>query len=832
MAIPANVGAVSAITDWITRALPVAERQGLPYQPHSNVNCAALMGQWKENAAQHLPEIWRQRLAWDGLSDAEAPSRLLEATVIDEPPDWAPILEELTSFLQECLPAYLNFEPNTEIPFGDLLLPFIDFAAHKIQALAPVHILAPEAWRDIRSSLITDLGYLCDQTLEEEFTRRRPAGAMLLARFSTGDTDPPQSQVLYRAFAEDMLAGCGWLALFDRYPVLARLMAARILYFCEAVAECLLRWEADRDELDQAFSRRLGEGLITEFSCYRSDPHNRGKTVIILGFEGGARLVYKPRDVTSEASWHGLTEALNQLGLQYPLHAAEVLARPGYGWVEYVSAQSCPDREAVRRFYWRAGVLTFLLYAVRGTDMHFENLIAAGEHPVLIDLETLFSSDLQHSQSFGLLSEALWATALRSGVAPGWDVMPNGNLTVDLSALGCPGDWQPCGENPRWKFVGTDSMHRRVEQVRRPPANNVPRLDNSPVRVEEFEDEVIEGFEAAYRLFLEHRAKLMKALTVSFRQCRVRYVLRPTATYTKLLRRLTHPDFLSDGRRYSLELELLARFYLTTPSLSAEAGLFRAEVRAMERLDIPYFTARADSISLTADGEPASERILRLSGFESASRQIEALNAADLQRQVGLLRLSFLTKTARPSDAAGLHNRKLPAPPLVFGESSFQSEAHSLARRLAGNAVWVGEAANWVGLEVNYGANIYLTQPLGVSYFSGLAGVALFLAAAARVTGDHELRRTAQGAVCTIRAYLLDPDLGNDNTRALLRVQGIGGATGIGGTLYGLARVASLLNDGAILEDARRIVTLLDPDLIDEDQTLDVVGGSAGLILV
>ena len=46
------------------------------------------------------------------------------------------------------------------------------------------------------------------------------------------------------------------------------------------------------------------------------------------------------------------------------------------------------------RFYRRQGALLALLYALEATDFHAENLIASGEFPVLIDLET-FSSDLR-----------------------------------------------------------------------------------------------------------------------------------------------------------------------------------------------------------------------------------------------------------------------------------------------------------------------------------------------------------------------------------------------------------------------------------------------------
>ena len=40
----------------------------------------------------------------------------------------------------------------------------------------------------------------------------------------------------------------------------------------------------------------------------------------------------------------------------------------------------------MKRFYERQGGYLALLYMLQATDFHHENLIAAGEHPVLLDL--------------------------------------------------------------------------------------------------------------------------------------------------------------------------------------------------------------------------------------------------------------------------------------------------------------------------------------------------------------------------------------------------------------------------------------------------------------
>ena len=47
----------------------------------------------------------------------------------------------------------------------------------------------------------------------------------------------------------------------------------------------------------------------------------------------------------------------------------------------------------MERFYRRAGHLLCLMYVSSSTDFHDENLVACGEFPVPIDLETVFNPE-------------------------------------------------------------------------------------------------------------------------------------------------------------------------------------------------------------------------------------------------------------------------------------------------------------------------------------------------------------------------------------------------------------------------------------------------------
>lgn len=58
--------------------------------------------------------------------------------------------------------------------------------------------------------------------------------------------------------------------------------------------------------------------------------------------------------------------------------------------------KSCKSEEQLKRYYTRLGEQLFLAYLLGTKDLHYENIVASGEYPALIDLENLVN--LQHNQ--------------------------------------------------------------------------------------------------------------------------------------------------------------------------------------------------------------------------------------------------------------------------------------------------------------------------------------------------------------------------------------------------------------------------------------------------
>src|SRR5262249_32655633 len=130
-----------------------------------------------------------------------------------------------------------------------------------------------------------------------------------------------------------------------------------------------------------------------------SDPHNGGRSVRILQFEDGARVVYKPKDLRVDVAWHDLVADLNEAGRPVGLKAGRTIARQKNGWAEFIAHTGCADAQACGRFFRRAGAWLALFYCFCGSDMHQENVIADADHPVPIDLEMVLRADSDEVRS-------------------------------------------------------------------------------------------------------------------------------------------------------------------------------------------------------------------------------------------------------------------------------------------------------------------------------------------------------------------------------------------------------------------------------------------------
>src|SRR5438270_1164338 len=105
-------------------------------------------------------------------------------------------------------------------------------------------------------------------------------------------------------------------------------------------------------------------------------------------------------------------------------------------------------------------------------------------------------------------------------------------------------------------------------------------------------------------------------------------------------------------------------------------------------------------------------------------------------------------------------------------------------------------------------------EPADPFLYNGRTGIALFLAALSRVTGDGKYGEVALRAIASLRHKLIlraaDPDS--------LSQLPIGGLIGLSSILYGFLKIGSLLGDESLIEEAHRITCFLTPGRIARDE--------------
>jgi type 2 lantibiotic biosynthesis protein LanM len=804
------------------RALFLHERPALRLAPEQ-------VEAWAKALAEDGdPARLRQYWVWEGIDPAATPAHEAEGVwPSDLPlPTWVNVLAEaLSTPPPHPLPPG-TFKPEAPVPFEEALAPFLQafHAAFVKHAGAALERFAPAAVGALTRGLLSRLATVLAQPLYAEWQLNRASGLGALAQFAR------QPNSLYRHFIQHLLTG-GWWEFFEKYPVAARLTGGFIELWAAAQTEFAQRLAADAAEIARFFqwdSATLDQVILARVGL--SDAHRGGRGVCAVTIAGGQRLIYKPKDLHTEAAFSGLIEWANARAAPITLKALRVLPRPHYGWVEFADHAPCADEAALERYFERAGALLCLIHLLEGADCHGENVIAAGEFPVLIDGETLF-----HHRPQAALAAADQATAqfaafeqlnrsvLHTGFLPMWTIGPNNAQAFDVSALSGYAEQTTPYQQLEWQRVNTDRMTMRPKPVTLPLAQNLPVLQGESHTGHQHRAAVLRGFEQQYRFLVANRSELAAPLA-AFAELPVRFVFRATRIYGLLWRQCLQFDALRDGVAYSLPLEQLARAFFKADSGNqppADWGLFHAERAALALGDIPFFTARTTHAALEISETQALADYFEGPSFDLVSARLSAWGEADLQTQRGLINAALRLRAANDHIPA---QTVVPVPTAnpVFDPARARAEARAIARQLAEHAIHGADGSvTWVAPQMVTRAEHFQLTHLDLNIYDGLSGVALFLAAVARCLADAEARALSLAIVPTLRRELLTAEPWRPETP-------IGGATGVGAWVYALTKLGQWLDAPDCLVLAQQVAARLTPAHITRDPHLDIISGAAG----
>ncbi|MEW8084677.1 MAG: DUF4135 domain-containing protein [Candidatus Thiodiazotropha endolucinida] len=391
----------------------------------------------------------RLRLSGVSLSQIEAALDPSITTPGFTRPTWIIMLEEAC----EAATLYSRIDPkgrlknnrsflnkNAPQPFQDLFVPFVITASLTLQKQLKANgVLIPKKLLcSLERDLLSQLTDISSRTLLYEFNNYRRAAYPLGILGITGIESNNGGSLLYDKFVQSMLES-GLEEFFLEYSVLARLVGTKIGYWIDSNELFLQRLSEDQIMILNDLGLNTKIHNIKRLIPGKSDPHDKGKTVVEIQLADGSSLFYKPRSLIAEKFYYRLIASINETKFKIKLKALNVLDCGTYGWM--LGATGSSNGKLSELFFRRSGALLAIFHSLGVTDMHNENVLNIDEHPIVVDFETLDHPitifDFHLGRGFfsnSKLDEYLLRSVWRTLFLPGWTVTP-GRDSYDLSPL-------------------------------------------------------------------------------------------------------------------------------------------------------------------------------------------------------------------------------------------------------------------------------------------------------------------------------------------------------------------------------------------------------------
>jgi len=359
-------------------------------------------------------------------------------------------------------------------------------------------------------------------------------------------------------------------AFFRRYPALADIVINHKNKIVSLVREILIAYHRDVNIIQQTM--HLQNRIITQIIPGLGDSH-QGKTVTVLQL-ADEKIVYKPSAGQVNTFYARVAEKFSAAsGIE--IYTPKVILRDNWHWCEFIQPAPCASQQEVAAFYEALGAQLMLIYALNGHDVHYENLIAMGKHPVIIDPECLFSA-----APLDLADDPLADSVMSTSILPSLHTNHAGRYISAISAI----DNEHCA----YKYIIEKNARGLAEVKQQNTAfktlNNSPELDGQRVNAALFTEQILSGFRKAWEYIKAEQATIFALLADYPYGIKVRKLYQSTEIYNRLLALSYHPRFVQDKASRAVCL-------LTVLEMDTGFAVARQSYKALLQGDIPAHTA-------------------------------------------------------------------------------------------------------------------------------------------------------------------------------------------------------------------------------------------------
>lgn len=798
------------------------ERGPADPDPDETAAIEDLIETWKENVADGDDEEFRRRTAIAGVDDeADLPAYL---AVEDDPsfdrlPQWVETIDAIQTHLERNVTGPFDDagdggdEPFDDAgdgghgPFHHVVWPIVEYAVDRLEVATTAPHLRDSALRGGAEILAKRLRILYLHPLFIEFKT-------MLRDEDVGNEGDASSTEGYETFVCEALE-TGLREFYLEYAVLAKWTTILVDQWVAAFDEFARRLARDWDRLEETFGGDEPLGDVVAVEAY-GDRHHGGRQVLGVTTESGTKLAYKPRDLRPEARYYEFLAWLNEESPLLDLRVVDCVPRESYGWMEWIDGDPCSSAEEVRRYYERVGYLICVSYVLRFVDGNLENVVASGDHPVVVDLECLMHPDLPESLLFAdeTLIDEITDSVLWTGILP--------QETADPDIEAVSGIDEPDGKQHEVSSrtitdPNTDAMELLFEDTATIEGRSLPEHEGETASPYDHVRPLKEGFERAYDFFRRGRDRALEAVR-RFEDVETRIICRNTSAYGKVGRPLLTSSRLRSGLRCDVRIEHLLSWFDLADLEPELWEMYEAEREAMWNDDVPRFTVSSSGTDVFFEDRTV-ESVLETPPIELVRRRLRAMDEQDRSRQLDLLTAAYergeLLNPDAPTEGFGVD--EFPDWEAVaehWCEDIFEQLRGCAVRKTDGDLVWYHRTNSGDGVSIH---------ALRDDIYDGRLGIGLYAAALAKEFGRPEHHQLVTDVT--------DPLIDALDDEERFAEKKLGGAHGLGSLVYGFTKLGAWLDEPRFTDAAREAGSYITEERLEDEDVLDLIGGVAGAIL-
>lgn len=611
--------------------------------------------------------------------------------------------------------------------------------------------------------------------------------------------------------------------LYNKYDYLITLLKETSEDFICYIEEILVNTEKHLVEIEENVNSSTSIGKLKSIEISKGDTHFRGKSVAKLVFENERILFYKPRNCKIDCGYQKILNLMNQYNVLEgnKFRLLKIYSTAECGWFENVSYKECESKKQISNYYTKFGGIMAIMYFFGANDLHYENIIASKDDPMVIDLESIFSSHLKQNvidenSGFFRAVDVVRDSVLSMGILPSKLYVGENKDGFDAGGM----NYQEKQLSPVKSMMvlndGTDDIKLKMGNIYLEGSENTPKFQNECINIKDYLDNLINGFETVYMWIINNKKKFINFVTREFCHTRIRVVLKPTFLYAQLNLFSKHPYFLTSKSAHEMFVARIGVY-------SKNDDITKSEIQALNRGEIPYFYMKFEDESLYDDLHNELSAKFVASPLRKTIEKINQASVKDLAFQKRIIRTSFFhaeSKDLRTNIKFENSRKKIDSGKYIrtakeIGDWLCSNAIEGINERNEPDAVWVGSDISKVDV------NDWSPEVSNLELYNGNAGVALFLLFLGKATRTPKYIDMAVKAVNVIVCVI--------ENRTLNFNQLVGAFNGIGSYVYIITKFYKETRDKRFLIVLRKILDLI-PERIKATEEADVIAGDCGML--